>query len=122
VVDDLRDLGAELVALTPELPEHSAEVTRKHNLRFDVLSDRGNGVTGAFGLVHTLPEDLRRVYREHFKIDLPHYNGDDSWTLPLPARYVIAPGGVIASAEVNPDYTRRPEPAVTVDEVRRLAG
>ena len=28
----------------------------------------------------------------------------------MPARYVIAQDGVIAYAEVNPDYRHRPEP------------
>ena len=42
---------------------------------------------------------------------LPGFNGEDSWTLPMPARIVIGQDGVIAYAEVNPDYTKRPEPS-----------
>jgi hypothetical protein len=42
--------------------------------------------------------------------DFTLFNGDQSWTLPMPARYVINQDGVIAYDEVNPDYTRRPEP------------
>ena len=41
-----------------------------------------------FGLVHSLPEDLRKIYLQ-FGIDLPKHNGDDSWTLPLAARFII---------------------------------
>lgn len=44
------------------------------------------------------------------KNDLPAFNGDPSWTLPIPARYVVDRDGVILYAEVNPDYISRPEP------------
>ena len=55
-----------------------------------------------------------------FGIDLPKYNGDDSWTLPVPARFVIDSGGIIRVADVDVDYTRRPEPAKTVAEAKAL--
>ena len=70
-------------------------------------------MASAFRLTFELPDDLKNVYRS-FKIDLPAYNGDDSWTLPMPARYVIDAGGQIRTADVNMDYTRRPEPENTV--------
>ena len=46
-----------------------------------------------------------------FGNDLAIGNGEDFWTLPMPARYIIGTSGVIAYAEVNPDYTRRPDPS-----------
>jgi peroxiredoxin len=59
-----------------------------------------------FGVRWTLPDDLREVYKA-LGADLAQFNGDDSWTLPMPARYVIAQDGAIAYAEVNAEYTRR---------------
>ena len=88
-------------------------------MTFGLLSDPGNAVASAFRLTFRLPDDLKSVYRT-FKIDLPAYNGDDSWTLPMPARYVIDPGGQIRAANVNADYTRRPEPEETVVAVKAL--
>ena len=55
------------------------------------------------------------------KVDLPSFNGDDSWTLPMPARFVIGPDGIIRYAEVNPDYTRRPEPEDVLPAIRGRA-
>jgi hypothetical protein len=52
---------------------------------------------------------LVELYKS-LKNDLPSFNGDASWTLPMPARFVIGQDGIIRYAEVNPDYTRRPEP------------
>lgn len=84
------------------------------------MSDPGNQVARTFGLVYKLPDDLRKVYLG-FRTDLAAYNGDDSWTLPIPARFVIDPSGIIRSADVNADYTIRPEPEATIKILRCLA-
>ena len=83
--------------------------------------DPGNEVAARYGLSWTLPEDLRQLYLQ-FGIDLPTNHGEDSWTLPMPARYVIDTEGVIRYLRTDPDYTRRPEPAETVEVLRSLAG
>ena len=72
-----------------------------------------------YGLVYTYPDDLKEVYLG-FGIDLSRYNGDDSWTLPMPARFIIDGKGIIRYAEVNADYTVRPEPEETVAALRKL--
>ncbi len=72
-----------------------------------------------FGLRFTLPDDLRALYRT-FPLDLETYNGDASWTLPMPGRFVIGQDGIIASAESDPDYTTRPEPGDTLQALRRI--
>ena len=46
-----------------------------------------------------------------FKVELPEIHGDGEWNLPMPARYVIDTDGTVAYAEINPDYTQRPEPS-----------
>ena len=112
-------MGATLVAITPQLAAHSQELVRKRDLTFELLSDPGNVVASTFRLSFRLPDDLETVYRA-FKIVLPTYNGDDSWTLPMPARYVIDTRGQIRAADVNADYTRRPEPDGTVNAVRAI--
>lgn len=111
--------GATLVAISPQLAEHSRAVAEKHQLTFDLLSDQGNRVARQFGLVFKLPDDLRQVYMK-FGIDLAKVNGDASWTLPMPARFVIDQTGTIRAAAVDPDYTRRPDPAQTVEILRAL--
>ncbi len=116
---EITELGATLVAISPQLPQHSREVAEKHRLTFDLLSDEGNRVAQKFGLVFKLPEDLRQVYLK-FGINLPSVNGEDSWTLPMPARFVVDQTGTIRTADVDPDYTRRPDPARTVEALRAL--
>ncbi len=91
----------------------------KHRLSFPILGDPGNAWLRGLGLVHGFPPDLREVYLG-FGLDLPTYNGDDSWELPLPARIVVDRDGRIRSLATDPDYTRRPEPEATLELLRTL--
>ena len=72
-----------------------------------------------FGLTFALPDYLRVLYTT-FPLDLAEYNGDASWTLPMPARFVIDRQGVVRAAESDPDYTTRPEPEDTLATLRAL--
>lgn len=112
--------GATLLAITPQLPAISAEQVIDRKLRLPLLQDAGNAFAGQLGLAWTLPDDLRQVYLG-FGIDLTAANGDESWTLPMPARYVVDRNGIVTAASVHPDYSTRPEPAETLELVRSLA-
>ncbi len=119
VIDEINALGAKLVAISPILPEFSRKLISQKNLSFDLLSDPGNRVARSYGLVFSLPEDLKNLYLK-FGIDLAKHNGDDSWTLPMPARFIIDRGAIIRYAQVDPDYTVRPEPEHTIDALKAL--
>lgn len=116
----IQETGASIVAISPQLPEHSAKISKRHKLAFDVLSDPGNEVARAWGLVHAVEGELRTVY-EGFGINLERSNGDTSWTLPMPARIVIGTDGKILAVDTDPDYTRRPEPETTVSLLTSLS-
>ncbi|SMF89688.1 Peroxiredoxin [Azospirillum oryzae] len=104
-----QSLGANLLAISPQTAPNSRKSVRQNALDFPILSDPRNDVAAAFGLRFELPDYLVELYKG-LKNDLPAFNGDPSWTLPMPARFVIGQDGTILYAEVNPDYTRRPEP------------
>jgi peroxiredoxin len=87
---------------------------------FEVLSDSGNQVAQTYKVALTLPESLRWVYSETFKLDLPAFNGDDSWTLPMPSRFIVDQQAVIRAADVNLDHTVRPEPDTAIEVLRIL--
>jgi peroxiredoxin len=108
------------VVISPQVVRTPRETEEPRPLPFEMLRDHGNQVSTKYGLVFTLPEDLRAIYLK-FGIDLAAGNGDGTWRLPIPARFVIDRSGTIRSAEADPDYTRRPEPADTIEVLRRLA-
>lgn len=121
IVTPLRALGASLVAVSPQLPEHSLSIIQKNQLSFDILRDAGNAYTAALGLRFALPAPLQPIYRS-FGIDLPACNGDPAWTLPMPARLVIDREGIVRAVDADPDYTVRPEPEKTLEDVKKLSG
>jgi peroxiredoxin len=111
--------GALVVAISPQLPDRSASTLESNSLEFTVLSDAANVVARAFGLVYSLPDDLRKILDSLGK-SLPSVNGDDSWELPVPATYVISRDRKIEFARLDVDYRERCEPAAVLEAISRL--
>jgi peroxiredoxin len=107
------------VVVSPQVARTRRETEEPKPMTFEVLRDLGNRVAEQYGLVFTLPEALQAIYTK-FGIDLPSGNGDGTWRLPVPARFVIDRGGIIHAVDADPDYTRRPEPSQTIEVLRRL--
>lgn len=119
VMPQISEAGASLITISPQRQEHLRQMIKKDNLTFDILTDEGNKVAAQFGLVFKVPDYLKEIYLK-FGIDLERFNGDDSWTLPVPARLIIDTDSVIKSADADPDYTVRPEPDETIEKLKAL--
>ena len=105
--------------ISPQLPSHSRELKTASKLDFDLLYDAGNQTAEAFGLAMQLPDDLIAVYRK-IGVNLPLFNGDESWRLPVPAQFVLDKAGVVRAVDADPDYTTRPEPEETLAALRAI--
>ncbi len=105
----IRQAGASLVAISPHTVRQTDFLADQHRLTYPVLSDAGNAVARAFGLVYQVPGYLRELYQRSF-INLPLANGDQSWELPLPATYLLQRDGTVLYAFAEPDPARRAEP------------
>ena len=114
----LRARNANVVAVSPELPDYSLPLIERQGLAFEVLTDHGNDLARKFGLSFALEGELKRISVEVFGVDLPKFNGDTSWEIPVPATYVIGSDGVILLAYVDPEFRNRLDPA---DILRVLA-
>jgi len=108
-----------LVAISPQLPAQSRALRKDKSLTFDLLHDPGNQVANLFGVRFALPDAERDKYRG-VGLDLGAFNGDDSWTLPLPARFVIDQAGIVRDAVIQTDITVRPNPQTGLDIVQSL--
>ena len=98
------------MVISPQLEKYSRQTVKKQQLSYRVLSDRGNAVASQFGLTYTLSDQLKELYGE-WGMNLERFNGDPSWTMPLPGRFIMDRHGTIIHVDVHPDYTRRPEPS-----------
>ena len=116
---DIQAQGATLVGMAPETPDHAGDTVTRHEINIEVLSDAGNRVSEQLGLVFELPEALRPMYQSA-GIDIPAFNGDDSFRLPVPATYIIGTDGIVKHAFVDADYTRRMEPEDILSVLKSL--
>lgn len=101
---------AQLIAISPQLPDQSHSTVEKNALEFEVLSDVGNKVAAHFGIVSNISTELAALY-ESFGHGLREVNGDEgATTLPIPATFVIGSDRKIRLAFVDVDYTKRLDP------------
>ncbi len=110
-VPRFRALGATLVAISPQSPDHSLSLTQKHDLDFAVLSDLDQSVMRAYRVQFQLSGDLEDLQVNVFRNDPALQNADHSRSLPVPSTFVIDRDGVVRAAFVNPDWRTRVEPA-----------
>ena len=116
----MRELGATLVSIAPELPEFGLKMAERVEFAFPILSDMGNAVARRFGLVFAMPDDLRQLYLK-FGIDLPGFNGDETGELPLPGLFIIGTDGKVVYAFAREDYRYRAEPSELIRVLEGLA-
>lgn len=119
IIGEIHGAGAELLAISPQTPDHSMSVQDKHDLEYKVLSDVGNKVSSKFNLVYQLPEYLVEIYKDN-KLDVDKYNGDDEWTLPVSATYIISSDGTIVYEYTKADYKDRVEPSKVLEELKKI--
>jgi len=110
ILPAIKSAGASLVAISPQSVKQSFFMADQHKLGFPLLSDSGSKIATGFGLTYSVPEEQRAIYKRAF-VNLPFVNEDASWTLPIPATFVLDRQGIITYMSANEDYTQRPEPA-----------
>lgn len=115
---EITALGASLLSISPNVVEKSAAFAAENPFGFDILSDVDNEVANKYRLVFTLADKLRPIYTQ-FGIDLPVFDGNHRFELPMPATYVLRTDGTIAAGLVNEDYTQRMEPADIIECLER---
>ena len=125
---DLRRRGAHLLAISPQTRRQNDFTLQQHGLPFPILSDPGAEIARAYGLAHTIPQAQRAYYRS-ILVNIPFANAglsydtatEASWTLPLPATFLVKQDGTIAFAEAHADFHVRPEPADLFAALDRLS-
>ncbi len=120
ILPQIKALGASLVAISPQTPDNSLTTVEKKELTFSVLSDVGNKVAREYGLVISVAEQYRALYA-NVGSNVPTFNGDSSWELPMPGTFIIAQDGKVHLAYVDADWTHRLEPAAILDGLRSLS-
>ncbi len=118
LISEITELNAKVVAISSALPDVSLSLAEKEALKFTVLSDIDNKVAKQFGVSIALDESLIGLYK-NFGIDLEKAHGNTNYELPIPATFLIGKDGTVLLADVDVDYTKRAEPQLLLDEIRK---
>lgn len=119
LLPQIKDLGANLIAISPEIPDESMNLVERHSLEYEVLSDMSNKVAKQFGLVFTISEEIKELYKLS-GLDINKAQANEDNELPVPATYVVASDGKILLSHVDSDYTNRLEPEDAIELLRTL--
>ena len=120
ILPEISRLGGALLAVSPQNPDKSQATLLKNFLQYEVLSDLGNLVARQFGLVYQVPEWVRSIYLS-FGTNLPAFNGDSSWELPIPGTFVIGAERRILLSYADSDPRNRLEPSAILEALEVLA-
>jgi len=115
-ISAIKNTGANLVVISPQLPIMSRELKQKNGFEYDILYDKGNEVAKQFGISFALPEPLRPIH-DAFGMDIPAHNGNTSFELPLATTYVINKDGNITYSYINANWMKRAEPNEVIAEI-----
>lgn len=109
--------GAQLLAITPDRQKFSALLKAEANAPFPILTDMDNGYSLSLNLAIWVGEEVKRMTGDA-GWDIPAYQGNDSWMLPIPATFVVGTDGLIKARHIDPDYRKRKEVEDLLDALR----
>ncbi len=119
-LNDIHDLGAELIAISPQVPDDSLGKDEISQMGFQVLSDQGAKVAVGYGVAWEVPEFLLEHMRVDRGLDLETVNNGNGNVLPIPATFVISKEGVVVWRYVDVDYRTRSEPEDIIKALKAL--
>lgn len=102
----VQGLGAELVVITPEIERFNAELRSTVGARYPILSDMDNGYALMLNLAFYVGDEKKQLMK-YAGWNIPPYNANDNWTLPIPATFVVGPDGRVKARHIDPDYRKR---------------
>jgi peroxiredoxin len=105
-MDRINAMGAQVVAIMPELQEYAEKFKAEAGAPFPVLTDLDNGYALSLNLAIWLGGEIRELLSYQ---DLASYHGNDGWVLPIPATFVVGRDGLVKARFVDPDFRRRME-------------
>jgi len=97
--------GAEIVAIMPDRQKFVAELKSRSQVPFPILTDADNGYAMSLNLTIWVGAEVKKMLED--RLNLPTFQGNSSWMLPIPATFVVGQNGLIRARFIDPDYRNR---------------
>jgi|RhiMetdeSRZDD1v2_1073273.scaffolds.fasta_scaffold10425_10 peroxiredoxin len=96
--------GGQIVAIMPDRQKFVADFKSQSNVPFPILTDMDNGYALSLNLTIWVGAEMQRMMEG--RQDLPTFQGNTSWMLPIPATFVVGRDGTIKARFMDPDYRK----------------
>lgn len=106
IEDEARSLGAQIAVVAPEKQKFTRLLKSEAHAGFPILSDIDNGYALSLNLAIWVGAEMEALIASA-GWDVPDYNGNPSWMMPIPSAFVVKKDGTIAARHIDPDYRRR---------------
>ena len=120
-LSEIYELGATLVAISPQVPDGSLTKSEINEMDFIVLSDQDAKVASEYGVAWEVPEFLLDHMRVDRSLDLEKINNGNGSVLPIPGTFILGRDGVVEWSYVNVDYRTRSEPEEIIQALKKLS-
>lgn len=120
VSEDLKKLGMQIIAVTPDLPEDLMKAADKNKVDFTLLSDSKADLMKKFGVAFRVDDKTYMMYRDQYKIDLEKSSGQTHHILPVPSVFLVDAKGKIQFASSNPDYRVRMKSSEILEAAKKM--
>ncbi|OJJ21282.1 hypothetical protein BKI52_12020 [marine bacterium AO1-C] len=118
---EFQKFGASLVGISPQTVSYAHMMGDRRNVEYQVLSDAGNKIADNYGLMFTMPDELRNAYKA-FGVDIAQINNNPSSAdVPVPATFVVNTDGLVSYRFVDADYTKRAEPSEIIANLMAIS-
>jgi peroxiredoxin len=116
---DVVRLGGQIVSIMPDSARYTSDSVSQDALPFPILSDMDLGYALSLGLIFSVGTEVKRLY-EDLGIELERYQGNDSYFLPMAAKFIVGRDGLVKARQVNVEFRQRMEPAAILEALQRL--
>jgi len=120
-LSEIHELGATLVAISPQVPDGSLTKSEINEMDFIVLTDQNAKVASEYGVAWEVPEFLLDHMRVDRNLDLEVINNGNGSVLPIPATFIVGTDGMVKWSYVNVDYRTRSEPEEIIEALKKLS-
>ncbi|ESY66221.1 MULTISPECIES: peroxiredoxin-like family protein [Mesorhizobium] len=114
---EIATLGGQVVAIMPERRKFAKAMKTAVGAQFPFLTDMDNGYALSLNLAIWIGAEMEQLMGVAY--DIPKFQGNSSWFLPIPATFVVGKNGVITDRFVDPDYRRRMDIDDLIEALRR---
>jgi peroxiredoxin len=104
--DQIASDGGSMTAIMPDRQQFASMFKSEGGVSYPILTDIDNGYALSLNLAIWVGEEMQQILESGGR-NVPRYQGNEAWVLPIPATFVVGQDGIITARFIDPDYRNR---------------